>query len=233
MGMYAEVTVVERDVPPEPNPAQKHAIDRIRAALLAQSAESFLLHGVTGSGKTEVYLRAIEEVRTAGGGAILLVPEIALTPQLVGRFRARFGDDIAVLHSGLSARQREDAWQSPIAKFFTDEEKAALAERLDMQPGDLVFFVADQPAVTNEALGHLRNHLGKKLGLIEDNTYEFTWVTRFPLMEYDQTENPLRDKLTDSKIVMKDGMIDVPDRPGLGIEIDEDVFEKYYPKWMN
>ena len=105
-------TVVERDVPPEPNPAQKHAIDRIREALLAQSAESFLLHGVTGSGKTEVYLRAIEEVRTAGGGAILLVPEIALTPQLVGRFRARFGDDIAVLHSGLSARQREDAWQS-------------------------------------------------------------------------------------------------------------------------
>ena len=105
-------TVVERDVPPEPNPAQKHAIDRIREALLAQSAESFLLHGVTGSGKTEVYLRAIEEVRTAGGGAILLVPEIALTPQLVGRFRARFGDDIAVLHSGLTARQREDAWQS-------------------------------------------------------------------------------------------------------------------------
>jgi aspartyl-tRNA synthetase len=83
---------------------------------------------------------------------------------------------------------REDAWQSPIAKFFTDEEKAALADRLDMQPGDLVFFVADQPSVTNEALGHLRNHLGQKLGLIEDNTYDFTWVTRFPLMEYDEVE---------------------------------------------
>lgn len=83
---------------------------------------------------------------------------------------------------------REDAWQSPIAKFFTDEEKAALADRLDMQPGDLVFFVADQPTVTNEALGHLRNHLGRKLGLIKDGTYEFTWVTRFPLMEYDEIE---------------------------------------------
>jgi len=83
---------------------------------------------------------------------------------------------------------REDAWQSPIAKFFTDEEKAALAERLDMQPGDLVFFIADQPNVTNEALGHLRNHLGRKLGLIEVDTFDLTWVTRFPLMEYDEIE---------------------------------------------
>jgi primosomal protein N' (replication factor Y) len=105
-------TTVARDEPPEPTPAQTHAIDAIRHALLERTGESFLLHGVTGSGKTEVYLRAIEQVRKAGGGAILLVPEIALTPQLVGRFRARFGDDIAVLHSGLTARQREDAWQA-------------------------------------------------------------------------------------------------------------------------
>ena len=83
---------------------------------------------------------------------------------------------------------REDSWQSPIAKFFTDEEKAAMAARLDMQPGDLVFFVADHPKVTNEALGHLRNHLGQKLGLIDDNTFDFMWVTRFPLMEYDAIE---------------------------------------------
>jgi primosomal protein N' (replication factor Y) len=105
-------TSVERDVPPTPTPAQQHAIDSIKGAILEQRTESFLLHGVTGSGKTEVYLRAIDEVRKAGAGAILLVPEIALTPQLVGRFRARFGDDIAVLHSGLTARQREDAWQA-------------------------------------------------------------------------------------------------------------------------
>ncbi|KPK51600.1 MAG: hypothetical protein AMJ63_11915 [Myxococcales bacterium SG8_38_1] len=105
-------TPVERDVPPVPTPAQEHAIDAITDAILEQRTESFLLHGVTGSGKTEVYLRAIDEVRRAGAGAILLVPEIALTPQLVGRFRARFGDDIAVLHSGLTARQREDAWQA-------------------------------------------------------------------------------------------------------------------------
>ena len=83
---------------------------------------------------------------------------------------------------------RDDAWQSPIAKFFTDEEKARLAGRIDMAPGDLVFFVADQPKVTNEALGHLRNHLGKSLGLIDESRFNFVWVTHFPMFEYDETE---------------------------------------------
>ncbi len=105
-------TPVTRDQPHAPNAAQHLAIDAIGEAILKRSGEAFLLHGVTGSGKTEVYLRAIDEVRKAGRGAVLLVPEIALTPQLVGRFRARFGDDIAVLHSGLTARQRDDAWQA-------------------------------------------------------------------------------------------------------------------------
>jgi aspartyl-tRNA synthetase len=57
-----------------------------------------------------------------------------------------------------------------------------------MQPGDLVFFVADQPKVTNEALGHLRNHLGKRLDLIDDNRFNFVWVTHFPMFEYDEVE---------------------------------------------
>jgi len=82
----------------------------------------------------------------------------------------------------------EDSWQSPIAKFFTEDEKQGLAQRIDMQAGDLVFFVADQPKVTNEALGNLRNFLGKKLGLFQENTFSFVWVTRFPLMEYDENE---------------------------------------------
>ena len=82
----------------------------------------------------------------------------------------------------------KDSWQSPIAKFFTEEVKQALAERIDMQPGDLVFFVADQPKATNEALGNLRNFLGKKLGLVQENTFSFVWVTHFPLLEYDENE---------------------------------------------
>jgi aspartyl-tRNA synthetase len=83
---------------------------------------------------------------------------------------------------------REDSWQSPIAKFFTPEEKQALAKRIDMQPGDLVFFVADQPKITNEALGHLRNLLGKKLGMVDEGTFSFVWITRFPLLEFDENE---------------------------------------------
>ena len=82
---------------------------------------------------------------------------------------------------------REDSWQSPIAKFFSDDEKKAMAERIDMAPGDLVFFVADMPGVTNEALGHLRNRLGKQLGLIDEDAYNFVWVTHFPMFEYDET----------------------------------------------
>lgn len=82
---------------------------------------------------------------------------------------------------------REDEWQSPISKFFTDDEKAALARRIEMEPGDLVFFVADQPKIANEALGHMRNHLGRKLGLIDEDAFNFVWITHFPLLEYDET----------------------------------------------
>jgi aspartyl-tRNA synthetase len=83
---------------------------------------------------------------------------------------------------------KEDGWQSPIAKFFTDEEKDKLAKRIDMENGDLVFFVADQPAIANDALGHLRNHLAGKLKLVDENEFRFLWVTHFPMMEYDETE---------------------------------------------
>jgi len=83
---------------------------------------------------------------------------------------------------------REDAWQSPIAKFFTDAEKQQLKEQIDMEPGDLIFFVADQPKIVNDALGHLRNHLGEKLGLINKDEFKFVWVTHFPMFEYDEEE---------------------------------------------
>jgi len=83
---------------------------------------------------------------------------------------------------------RGTEWQAPITKFFTDEERQKLAERLNMESGDLVFFVADQPKIVNEALGHLRNYLGKKLGLIDESKFNFVWITHFPLLEYDDTE---------------------------------------------
>jgi primosomal protein N' (replication factor Y) (superfamily II helicase) len=96
------------DSPPTLTPAQASALAEIDGALGAFA--TFLLHGVTGSGKTEVYLHAIARARAAGKGALVLVPEIALTPQLSGRFRARFGDEVALLHSGLSDAERHAEW---------------------------------------------------------------------------------------------------------------------------
>ncbi|MBX3366847.1 MAG: primosomal protein N' [Phycisphaeraceae bacterium] len=94
---------------PEPNPEQSAAIDGIGAELDRFGVH--LLFGVTGSGKTEVYLRLIERVIAGGRRAIVLVPEISLTPQTSRRFEARFGGKVAVLHSGLSASQRHRQWQ--------------------------------------------------------------------------------------------------------------------------
>ena len=103
-------------------------------------------------------------------------------------------DDLAAFVSVYRAmglawiKVREEGWQSPIAKYFNEEEKAALTRRIGIETGDLVFFVADQPKITNEALGHLRNHLGWKLGLINEEEFRFVWVTQFPLLEFDETE---------------------------------------------
>lgn len=95
---------------PAPTPAQEAAVARIRAALDAGGYRGFLLHGVTASGKTEVYLRCAAEVLRAGRATLVLVPEIALTPQLVERFRGRLGSAVAVVHSALSAADRRRAW---------------------------------------------------------------------------------------------------------------------------
>jgi primosomal protein N' (replication factor Y) len=101
------------DAPVEPTAEQTAALEAIGAALKGGGFAPFLLHGVTGSGKTEVYLRAIAEALAQGRRALVLVPEIALTPQLVSRFRARFTEaSIAVLHSGLSDGERYDAWRA-------------------------------------------------------------------------------------------------------------------------
>jgi primosomal protein N' (replication factor Y) len=96
------------DAPPQLMPEQAAAAERITSALRDGVFGAFLLHGVTGSGKTEVYLRCISDLAGSGRGTIVLVPEIALTPQLLGRFRRRFGDRVAVLHSGLTDRERAD-----------------------------------------------------------------------------------------------------------------------------
>ena len=100
-------------LPPfEPTDEQREAIAHMAGLLDAGAYGQVLIHGVTGSGKTFVYLHAIARVLARGGRAIVLVPEIALTPQTAARFEAAFGDRVAVLHSALSERERFDAWQA-------------------------------------------------------------------------------------------------------------------------
>ena len=96
--------------PPSLTADQAAALAAIEAQLSSPTPEPLLLHGVTGSGKTEIYLRAAASTLQRGRGVIVLVPEIGLTPQIVSRFADRFGDTIAVLHSKLSAGERHDEW---------------------------------------------------------------------------------------------------------------------------
>jgi primosomal protein N' (replication factor Y) (superfamily II helicase) len=91
--------------------SQQNVIGPILNAIEDNRHEVFLLYGVTGSGKTEIYLQSIQEVIEKGQEAIVLVPEISLTPQMVNRFKGRFGDLVAVLHSGLSAGEKYDEWR--------------------------------------------------------------------------------------------------------------------------
>lgn len=106
-----------KDVTPDPikisvlTPEQKHAVDVIGRALQEEQQENFLIHGVTSSGKTEVYMQVIERVLKKGKSAIMLVPEISLTKQIIERFVGRFGKSrIAVMHSRLTVRERHDEW---------------------------------------------------------------------------------------------------------------------------
>lgn len=111
--------------PPQLHAQQQAALTAIEAALAEGVFKTFLLQGVTGSGKTEVYLRAIAKVIEKGQQAIVLIPEIALTPQTVERFTSRFGDQVAVLHSRLSTGERTLQWR----RMALGEAKVAIGAR--------------------------------------------------------------------------------------------------------
>ena len=133
---------VARDEAPTLRQEQADAVDEISTALRSLEHKLFLLQGVTGSGKTEVYLHAMAEVAAAGRGAILLVPEIALTPQVVQRFRARFGDAVAILHSGLTPKERLGMWR----RLRSAEVKVAIGARsaLFAPVADLGLVIVDE-----------------------------------------------------------------------------------------
>jgi primosomal protein N' (replication factor Y) len=110
---------------PELTSHQEIVLHEILKGIHSKRFSPFLLHGVTGSGKTEIYLRAIEEVLNQGREAIVLVPEISLTPQILSRFKDRFGENLSLLHSGLGRGERYDQWR----RIWKGEVKIALGAR--------------------------------------------------------------------------------------------------------
>jgi primosomal protein N' (replication factor Y) len=111
--------------PLEFTPEQKKVFVELDAAIQESKFQTFLLHGVTGSGKTEIYIRCIQQVLEQGKTAIMMVPEISLTPQTVERFRQRFGDRVAILHSGLSQKERFIEWK----KIYDKQVSIAVGAR--------------------------------------------------------------------------------------------------------
>ena len=104
---------------------QAECIRQVNAAVESGEYATFLFHGVTGSGKTQVYIEAIDRASSNGKGSIVLVPEISLTPQIVDRFRKRFGEKVAVMHSRMSLGERYDAWR----KIFKGEASVVIGAR--------------------------------------------------------------------------------------------------------
>ena len=115
---WLEPLPAEPTTPPDYHPAQQAALDAMDGVLKAGTFATFLLHGVTGSGKTEVYMAALQVVLSMGRTGIILVPEISLTPQTVVRFRGRFGDQVAVMHSRMSRGERYDTWRQVRAGVY-------------------------------------------------------------------------------------------------------------------
>ena len=130
---------VVNGLPPPLNPEQATVVESVAASLTKEKFAVHLLHGVTGSGKTEVYLRAVEQVLAAGGSAIYLVPEVALTPQTVARLRGRFasaGHQTVVWHSHLGEGERLDGWTalaSGVARVVVGARSAVFAPMQDLR----------------------------------------------------------------------------------------------------
>ena len=112
---YDKITLKKREL----TPLQQRAVDTIK------ENKTYLLHGVTGSGKTEVYMNLIERELEKGKTALMLVPEISLTPQVLANFKARFGEEVALIHSGLSAGERFDEWR----RIFFGEARVVVGAR--------------------------------------------------------------------------------------------------------
>ena len=148
----------------ELTPSQKRALKEIKSALSAGETKPILIYGVTGSGKTLVYLEAAKMVRTMGKGVLVLVPEVALTPQMWGVLREYFGEEVAVLHSYLSPGERYDTWR----RIKRGELKIVLGARsaIFAPIGDLGLIVVDEEHENSYKQGQVPYYNARDLAVV-------------------------------------------------------------------
>ncbi len=151
---------------------QGFAVEALEQAVRRRSFEPFLLRGITGSGKTEVYLRAVEESLRLGRTSILLVPEIAMVPALAGTCRARFGSDIAILHSNLGSAERQQEWE----RLRRGEARIVLGPRsaLLSPMSDIGLIVVDEEHETSYKQDRTPRYNGRDLALVRARNHGAT-----------------------------------------------------------
>ncbi|NIP39759.1 MAG: primosomal protein N' [Candidatus Dadabacteria bacterium] len=189
---YSEIKITkEKRV--ELNIDQKVCLKEIESAYSGKSFSPFLLHGVTGSGKTEVYLRAIEHVLNKGREALVLVPEISLTPQLVKRFKARFGSRIAVLHSEISDSERFDSWQ----KISEGKIKIAIGARSSIFApfNNLGIIVVDEEHEQSYKQEESPHYNARDLALVLGKIYNSVVVLGSATPSVETYSNTLKEKV--------------------------------------
>jgi primosomal protein N' (replication factor Y) len=189
---YSELTI-SKEKPVELNIDQQVCLKEIEKAARSKTFSPFLLHGVTGSGKTEVYLQAIEQVIKNGGEALVLVPEISLTPQLVKRFKSRFGSEIAVLHSGINDVERFDSWR----QIREGRIKIAIGARSSIFApfGNIGIIVVDEehePSYKQEEAPHYN---ARDMALVLGKIYESVVVLGSATPSVETYSNSLKEKI--------------------------------------
>ncbi len=211
--------------PPTPTPAQRDAIDAIAALPPGDGA---LLFGVTGSGKTLVYLEAIRRLLDQGRGAILLVPEIALTPQTVSRLRGAFGDQVAVLHSGLSDGERADAWRS----LRRGERRVAVGARsaIFAPVADLGIIVLDEEHEASYKNGETPRYHARDVALVRSRIEGARLVlgSATPAIE---TLNRVGQRLTLLRLPERAGMHPLPPVELVDLRVEPKVREAGALPW--
>ena len=189
---YAEIKIT-KEKPVTLNIDQRVCLKEIDKAIKSKAFSPFLLHGVTGSGKTEVYLRAIQSVMDIGKEALVLVPEISLTPQLVKRFKSRFGSQIAVLHSGISDSERFDSWQ----KISEGKIKIAIGARSSIFAPfkNLGIIVVDEEHEQSYKQEESPHYNARDLALVLAKMYGSTVVLGSATPSVDTYYNSLKEKV--------------------------------------